>query len=95
MALLKTKLAALRIPVVANPSHIVPVLVGDASTAKSISDELLTKYKIYVQSINFPTVAVGTERLRITPTPWHDESQCDVLCAALDKIWTERGLKRL
>ncbi|KAJ3184356.1 mitochondrial 5-aminolevulinate synthase [Gaertneriomyces sp. JEL0708] len=91
---LKSRFAGLGIPVVPNPSHIVPVLVGDAETAKSISDELLYKHKIYVQSINYPTVSVGEERLRITPTPGHDEARMDVLVDALENIWRERGLRR-
>jgi len=90
---LKSRLGGLGIPVVPNPSHIVPVLVGDAETAKSISDELLHRYKIYVQSINYPTVSVGEERLRITPTPGHNEELMDVLVDALSEIWSERGLK--
>ncbi|KAI8897128.1 pyridoxal phosphate-dependent transferase [Globomyces pollinis-pini] len=90
---LKSILGEKGIPAIPNPSHIVPVLVGDAETAKSISDELLYKYKIYVQSINFPTVAVGEERLRITPTPGHNEKHMDHLVNALSTIWEERGLK--
>ncbi|KAJ3274456.1 mitochondrial 5-aminolevulinate synthase [Borealophlyctis nickersoniae] len=90
---LKSRLGDLGIPVVPNPSHIVPVLVGDAETAKSVSDELLYKHKIYVQSINYPTVSVGEERLRITPTPGHSEELMDVLVDALQGIWQERGLK--
>lgn len=78
---------------VPNPSHIVPVLIGDAETAKSVSDELLYKYKIYVQSINYPTVAKGEERLRITPTPGHNEGHMEYLVGALQTIWHERGLK--
>ncbi|KAI9355068.1 pyridoxal phosphate-dependent transferase [Zopfochytrium polystomum] len=90
---LKAILGDKGIPVVPNPSHIVPVLVGNAETAKSVSDELLAKYKIYVQSINFPTVARGEERLRITPTPGHTEAHMDRLVSALTTIWKERGLK--
>eukprot|EP00842_Homolaphlyctis_polyrhiza_P005129 jgi/Hompol1/5617/HPOL_002011-RA len=92
---LKATLGELGIPVVPNPSHIVPVLIGDAETAKSVSDELLSKYKIYVQSINFPTVAKGQERLRITPTPGHDQARADYLVEALSNIWRERGLKKV
>ncbi|KAJ3415471.1 mitochondrial 5-aminolevulinate synthase [Chytridiales sp. JEL 0842] len=92
---LKGRLAELGIPVVPNPSHICPVLIGDAETAKSVSDELLQRFKIYVQSINFPTVAVGEERLRITPTPGHSEDRLEVLVDALETIWNERGLKRV
>ncbi|KAI9349991.1 pyridoxal phosphate-dependent transferase [Zopfochytrium polystomum] len=91
---LKSILDNIGIPVVPNPSHIVPVLVGNAETAKSVSDELLAKYKIYVQSINFPTVAVGEERLRITPTPGHNEAHMERLVSALTTIWKERGLKK-
>ncbi|KAI8922895.1 pyridoxal phosphate-dependent transferase [Entophlyctis helioformis] len=90
---LKSQLDGLGIPVIPNPSHIVPVLVGDAETAKSVSDELLYKYNIYVQSINFPTVAKGEERLRITPTPGHNEDHTKVLVNALSTIWSERKLK--
>ena len=91
--ILKSVLEEKGIPAIPNPSHIVPVLVGDAETAKSISDELLYKYKIYVQSINYPTVEVGQERLRITPTPGHTEQHMSKLVDALSSIWQERGLK--
>ncbi|KAJ3324183.1 mitochondrial 5-aminolevulinate synthase [Blyttiomyces sp. JEL0837] len=91
--ILKNRLGELGIPVVPNPSHIVPVLIGDAETAKSVSDELLARFKIYVQSINYPTVAKGEERLRITPTPGHHHEHMDHLVNALTTIWKERGLK--
>lgn len=91
--LLKARLAQAGIPVVPNPSHIVPVLVGDADICKQVSDELLQKYDVYVQSINYPTVPVGEERLRITPTPGHTEEMMDHLVSALATIWKERGLK--
>ncbi|EGF81428.1 hypothetical protein BATDEDRAFT_34735 [Batrachochytrium dendrobatidis JAM81] len=90
---LKGRLDELGIPVIPNPSHIVPVLIGDAETAKSVSDELLYKHQIYVQSINFPTVSKGEERLRITPTPGHTKEHTDVLVGVLSRIWEERGLK--
>jgi 5-aminolevulinate synthase len=92
-AQLKRRLTHLGIPIVPNPSHIVPVLIGDAETAKAVSDELLHRFKIYVQSINYPTVAVGEERLRITPTPGHTPAQMDHLVGALQTIWRERGLR--
>jgi 5-aminolevulinate synthase len=92
--MLKRELTKLGIPMVSNPSHIVPVLVGDAEICKEISDELLHRYKIYVQSINFPTVPKGTERLRITPTPGHGPDRTMYLVKALETIWQERGLKR-
>ncbi|KAJ1569844.1 mitochondrial 5-aminolevulinate synthase [Nowakowskiella sp. JEL0078] len=92
---LKDRLEKLGIPVVPNPSHIIPVLIGDAETAKSVSDELLTRYHIYVQSINYPTVPKGEERLRITPTPGHTKELMDKLVDALCNIWEERGLKKV
>ncbi|ATY65284.1 5-aminolevulinate synthase [Cordyceps militaris] len=82
------------IPVMPNPSHIIPILVGSAELAKAASDMLLKDYKIYVQSINYPTVPVGQERLRITPTPGHTKEYRDELVAAVDEIWTRLGIKR-
>jgi 5-aminolevulinate synthase len=76
------------------PSHIVPVLVGDAALAKAASDKLLCDHNIYVQSINYPTVAVGTERLRITVTPRHTLEQMDKLVRAINHIFTELNIKR-
>ncbi|ORX85947.1 tetrapyrrole biosynthesis, 5-aminolevulinic acid synthase [Basidiobolus meristosporus CBS 931.73] len=90
---LKSRLAQLDIPVVPNPSHIVPVLVGDAELCKKASDQLLTDYDIYVQCINYPTVPVGEERLRITPTPGHTEVMTDKLVTALTEIWERNNLK--
>lgn len=90
----KEALGARDIPVLPNPSHIIPVLVGNAALAKAASDRLLQDHQIYVQSINYPTVPVGQERLRITPTPGHTKRYRDDLVAAVDKIWTELGIKR-
>jgi len=92
---LKARLAELGIPVVPGPSHIVPVLVGDAALAKAASDSLLTDHGIYVQSINYPTVARGEERLRITPTPGHTVEQTARLVAAVDETFTRLGIRRL
>ncbi|CAK7207257.1 mitochondrial 5-aminolevulinate synthase [Sporothrix eucalyptigena] len=90
----KENLAARDIPVIPNPSHIVPILVGDAEVAKQASDMLLRDHQIYVQSINYPTVPVGQERLRITPTPGHVKEFRDRLVHAVDSIWTELGIRR-
>ncbi|KAG0271639.1 mitochondrial 5-aminolevulinate synthase [Linnemannia exigua] len=91
---LKAQLAALDIPVVPNPSHIVPVLVGDAEVCKAASDELLRSHGIYVQSINYPTVPRGEERLRITPTPGHTDEMMGHLIRSLESVWQRNGLKR-
>lgn len=91
----KERFAALDIPVVPGPSHIVPVLVGDAGLAKAASDKLLHEHGIYVQAINFPTVAVGEERLRVTVTPRHTAEQIDGLITAMDTVFTELDINRI
>ena len=91
---LRGLLDARGIPHMDNPSHIVPVMVGDAAKCKWISDILLDHYGIYVQPINYPTVARGTERLRITPTPLHTAADIDHLTSALSELWSRCALAR-
>ncbi|THV48035.1 hypothetical protein BGAL_0272g00140 [Botrytis galanthina] len=90
----KDSLSERDIPVIPNPSHIIPVLVGNAELAKRASDMLLDVHGIYVQSINYPTVPVGQERLRITPTPGHVREYREHLVNAIDSVFTELGIKR-
>ena len=90
----KKRFAERGIPVVPGPSHIVPVLIGDAAQAKQASDYLLEKHGIYVQAINYPTVARGEERLRFTITPGHTLEQLDRVAAALDDTFTVLSIKR-
>lgn len=94
VATLRAKLDARGIPHMPNPSHIVPVMVGNASKCKWISDLLLDNYGIYVQPINYPTVPEGTERLRFTPTPFHTDDDMDRLVGALSDLWSQCALSR-
>jgi 5-aminolevulinate synthase len=84
---LKATLKGRDLPVMDNPSHIVPVLVGDPVHCKAITDMLLDYYGIYVQPINYPTVARGTERIRLTPTPLHTDEHIDWLASSLGALW--------
>jgi 5-aminolevulinate synthase len=81
------------LPVISSESHIVPVPVGNPERCKAIADELLLRFAIYVQPINYPTVPRGTERLRLTPTPLHSEEHIDHLVAALTDIWSRSTMQ--
>ncbi|MGF1605707.1 MAG: 5-aminolevulinate synthase [Rhodothalassiaceae bacterium] len=94
VAKVRRKLDILGIPHMHNPSHIVPVMVGDPVKCKMISDRLLEHNGIYVQPINYPTVPKGTERLRITPSPLHTDADIDHLIDSLGAIWSECALAR-
>jgi 5-aminolevulinate synthase len=91
----KRRLASAGLPVMDNPSHIVPVMVGDPVHCKAITDTLLERFAIYVQPINYPTVPRGTERLRLTPTPLHTDAEMDHLVASLSALWAECPLAEL
>lgn len=91
----KNNFTDIGVPVIPNPSHIVPILVGNAADAKRASDLLLEKHNIYVQAINFPTVPIGEERLRITPTPGHGPAIADQLIGAVDSVFKELNLARI
>ena len=90
----KASLAAAGLPVLAGDTHIVPVMVGDPTLCKAASDRLLERHAIYIQPINYPTVARGAERLRVTPTPFHTDRHIDALTEALLETWSALGLGR-
>lgn len=91
-AMLKSLFTDAGLPLMAGETHIVPLMVGDPVKAKKIADTLLAEYGIYVQPINYPTVPRGTERLRFTPGPQHDEAMMRELTGALVEIWARFDL---
>ncbi|SFL76490.1 5-aminolevulinate synthase [Shimia aestuarii] len=95
VAAVRAGLDELGIPHLPNPSHIIPVMVGDPVKCKFISDTLMEEFGIYIQPINYPTVPKGTERLRITPSPVHSEADVAQLLGALSELWNRCQMARI
>jgi 5-aminolevulinate synthase len=94
VAKVRASLKSIGIPMMENESHIVPIMVGNAAKCKMISDVLMDQYGIYIQPINYPTVPKGTERLRITPSPFHTDEDIAKLTKALSELWSHCALSR-
>ena len=90
----KAAIAAAGLPMLPSASHIVPVWIGDPERCRLASDRLLDRHGLYIQPINYPTVPRGSERLRITPTPYHDDGMIAALVAALTETWEALSLPR-
>jgi 5-aminolevulinate synthase len=88
----RARLGGAGLPLMPSETQIIPILVGDAECCKAASDRLLERHGVYIQPINYPTVPRGTERLRITPTPFHDDALIDQLGEALVETWNALGL---
>ncbi|WP_091433779.1 5-aminolevulinate synthase [Aliiroseovarius sediminilitoris] len=95
VAKVREGLDAMGIPHIDNPSHIIPVMVGDPVKCKFISDTLMRDYGVYIQPINYPTVPKGTERLRITPSPVHSDADIAHLLGALEELWHQCEVARV
>ena len=94
VSMVRARLDDIGLPHISNPSHIIPVIVGDPVKCKYICDVLLNDHRIYIQPINYPTVPKGTERLRITPSPVHTHEDCQRLVCALEDLWSQCELAR-
>jgi 5-aminolevulinate synthase len=92
VARVKAVLTAAGLPVMPSDTHIVPIFVGDPEKCKATSDLLLSEHGIYIQPINYPTVPKGTERLRVTPSPYHSDQHVDALAEALVDVWQQLEL---
>ena len=90
-ASIKAGMQRLGLPVLPSPSHILPVMIGDAATARAVTDALMDEHGVYIQPVNFPTVPRGTERLRVTPTPLHNDDDEEHLLEALAVVWADNA----